>query len=136
LSVPLGGLSELDLENLANGFHKLHAQTYGHDALDEEIEVVNVRLSGFGALPDIEPTELEEGDGTPDAATASAYRNVWLPGDSDRTKVPIFQRDDLRVHNRVVGPAIIEEMGATTLLLSDQVMTVDKYGNLWMEENR
>lgn len=43
---------------------------------------------------------------------------------------PIYWRGDLPAGIGLVGPAIINEMSATTLVLPSQTVRVDAYGNL------
>jgi len=43
-----------------------------------------------------------------------ARRPVWLPEARDFVETPIYDRDALRPGNRFAGPAIVEQMDATT----------------------
>jgi len=45
----------------------------------------------------------------------------------------VFDRDRLGHGHRIAGPAVIEQMDATTLLLPGQRATVDPYLNLIIE---
>ena len=42
----------------------------------------------------------------------------------------IYDRAKLEAGNRIVGPAIVVEMDATTLILPDCAGTVDEFGNI------
>ncbi|MGX9230233.1 hypothetical protein ACWV95_36360 [Streptomyces albus] len=44
--------------------------------------------------------------------------------------VPVHRRDALRPGNRVTGPAVIEQMDTTTVLLPGDELTVDAHSNL------
>ncbi len=46
---------------------------------------------------------------------------------------PIYDRERLRPGNRIAGPAVIEQMDATTLLPPGMHATVDPIRNLLME---
>jgi len=46
---------------------------------------------------------------------------------------PLYARDRLDAGNRIEGPAIVEQMDATTFLPPGTVATVDPYLNLIME---
>jgi N-methylhydantoinase A len=48
--------------------------------------------------------------------------------------VPVLHRDALRARNRIEGPAIVEEMDSTTMVLPGQTARVDALGNLWLGE--
>jgi N-methylhydantoinase A len=55
-----------------------------------------------------------------------------LPGSRGRSRAAVFRRDLLRARNRIDGPAIVEEMDSTTLVLRGQRARVDRYGHLWI----
>jgi N-methylhydantoinase A len=61
-------------------------------------------------------------------------RSVLLPGSRRRRSVPVLDREALRARNRIEGPAIIQEMDSTTLVLAGQRARVDAFGNLWLGE--
>lgn len=42
----------------------------------------------------------------------------------------IFQRSSLDAGDKIVGPAIVEQLDTTILILPDQTALVDSYGNL------
>jgi N-methylhydantoinase A len=69
------------------------------------------------------------------SATASASasigsRDVWLPEAGTLVAVPVYDRERLEPGHRLSGPAIVEQMDATTLLLPGQTAAVDPYLNL------
>jgi N-methylhydantoinase A len=43
---------------------------------------------------------------------------------------PIFLRDGFKAGDRLLGPAVIEEVGATILLYPGDTMEVDQFGHL------
>ena len=46
---------------------------------------------------------------------------------------PVYERDLLASGNRLAGPALIDQLDATTLILPGQRATVDAYRNLLIE---
>ena len=134
LNVPLGGLDGRTLAKLSPSFHDLHAATYGHAAPDDPIEVVTLRLSAFGALERPEPAPIAEGRAEPDGEALTGSRSVLLPGARRRLSVPVYRRELLKAKNRLSGPALVEEMDATTLILAGQAGEVDRFGSLWLVE--
>jgi N-methylhydantoinase A len=63
-------------------------------------------------------------------------RRLILPTERGAVRAPAFRRELLRAGNRIDGPAVVEQMDATTLLLGGQRARVDAGGNLWIEEAR
>lgn len=132
LSVPLRDLTRSGVTGLAEGFHQMHARNYGHVAREESIEIVTLRLSGFGALPKPDPPPIQGGGREPPRGALVGRREMLLPG--GRRRVPLFIRGLLKARNRIVGPAIVEEMDSTTLILPGQEAKVDAYGSVWIRE--
>ncbi len=62
------------------------------------------------------------------------YRDVFLGGGFK--KFGIYLRDNLKPGNKIFGPAIIEQMDSTTLLLPGQILKVDEYENLIIENGK
>ena len=60
-------------------------------------------------------------------------RDVWLREASGFVSCPIYDRDGLAAGNRIEGPAIVEQMDATTLIVPGAIVTVDPYLNLLLE---
>jgi N-methylhydantoinase A len=60
-------------------------------------------------------------------------RDVWLAETEKFVACPVYDRERLGPGHRIAGPAIVEQMDATTLLLAGQTATVDPYLNLIVE---
>jgi N-methylhydantoinase A len=127
----LGAAPAAALERL---FAALHRRVYGH-ADEGPTEIIAFRVFAVGATPRprfdpgrpvARPTETA-------AARASATRLVWL-ATGRRAQCRIVQRAALRPGQRVAGPAVVEQMDTTTLVLEGQVARMDKYCNLVITE--
>jgi N-methylhydantoinase A len=134
LPIVLRGLSTRDLARVADDFHDLHERTYGHANREELVELVTLRLSGFGAIAAPPAPEVARGGSRPPADATIGTRSVLLPGSHRPRSVPVLQREALRARNRIDGPAIIQEMDSTTLVLAGQRARVDAFNNLWLGE--
>ncbi len=92
-----------------------------------------MRLVAFGLVD--KPVFPQSPDAGPDASLAlMEQRDVYFPEDSAFVETPVFNRDALRVGNVITGPAVIEQMDSTTLILPGQTATVDPHSNLSIEE--
>jgi N-methylhydantoinase A len=60
-------------------------------------------------------------------------REVWLAESRTFVACPVYAREELRCGNRFAGPAIIEQMDATTVVLPGMTAQVDPYLNLILE---
>ena len=59
-------------------------------------------------------------------------RPVWFNDDKPNS-TPVFARDDLPPEHEIIGPAIIEQLDATTVLHPGDRATVDRALNLHIE---
>lgn len=117
------------LKALGAGFERAHEQTYGYVASEEPIQAVTFRLEAAAA---VRRAEIRAHPPATDAVTAAqtGRRDVWLPEARDFVSCPVYDRERLGPGHRVDGPAIVEQMDATTLLLPGQTALVDRYLNL------
>jgi N-methylhydantoinase A len=129
IAVPSGPLSPQHLASLHEQFHAAHARAYGYAAPEDPIELVNVRLSAIGVSPKPRLHALPQGSG--DIAEAvKGHRQVWFSEASGFLPCPILDRSLLRWRDVIPGPAVIEELDATTVLHPGYQAGVDQYGNL------
>jgi N-methylhydantoinase A len=130
--LPAGPVTEATVDGLAAGFAAAHRQFYGFVAEDEPMQLVTFRAEAIGIVPkaDLRPT-TEAG---PDPGAAElGRRDVWLRERGAFVSCPIYDREKLVAGNRVEGPAIVEQMDATTLIVPFATATVDRYLNLLLE---
>jgi N-methylhydantoinase A len=111
-------------------FHRAHQKAYGFSRPDERIEGVNLRVTCIGKIPSIRLQKGESGGRDPEEAL-KGMRPVFFHGKWVDTK--IVSREKLRAGNRIEGPAVIEEMGSTTLIEPGDAAQVDPYGNIEIE---
>lgn len=115
------------LGDFLTGFAAAHRREYGYDIPGRGIEVVNCRLKAVGLIDKPRP-RFAGGTG---AATPKARRSVHF--DHGWVDTPIYDRAALAVGAVVEGPAVIDEMSATTVLPEGWRMSVDPAGNLILE---
>jgi len=65
--------------------------------------------------------------------TPFGQRQVYFKESGGYVTTALYQRDDLHSGDCIVGPAIIEQMDATTVLPPQMPLTVDKYGNMMVD---
>ncbi|MBT7731075.1 MAG: hydantoinase/oxoprolinase family protein [Rhodospirillaceae bacterium] len=115
------------LEVLLNRFYEQHERTYGHYTEKDPIEIVNIRLMALGrSSPKIDLLEEEPMVNFPDPVS---MRSVWFEADKS-TKTPIYSRNDLLFGHVLLGPAIIEQLDAVTVICPGDEVKVDGSRNL------
>ena len=117
---------------LAAAFIAAHQRLYGFAPDDEPIQLVTFRVEVSAIVP--KAAFSARPDAGPDASAAIAGRRfVWLPEAGGSVQTPIYDRARLRPGNIVQGPAIVEQMDATTLVLPGMTARVEPYLNLILE---
>ncbi len=119
-----------DAATLRARFFAVHELSYGYHNPDDAVELVNLRLTARGLLkPSTRPWHEGRASGAP---AAIATRDVWFDADAP-IATPIFDRETLRAGHAITGPAVIEQLDATTLVYPGDKMTVDAAFNLLIE---
>jgi len=129
IAAPSGG-PVVDLVALRQAFFREHERVYGYAAADEPVQVVAVRLTALGepepiALPRL-PTAAQP---EPDPARVGE-RSVYFDEAEGFVTTPIYRRERLLAGHCIAGPAVIEQMDSTTVILPGQDALVDAHGNL------
>jgi N-methylhydantoinase A len=134
LSVPLpgGAIDSAAIDALASGYAATHRQLYGFVAEGEPVQLVTFRAEATGIVRKTELRPAADTGHNPRGA-AIGRRNVWLSEAGEFVSCPLYARDRLAAGNRIEGPAIVEQMDATTFLPLGAVATVDAFLNLIVE---
>jgi N-methylhydantoinase A len=120
-------LADTSCADFLAGFAEAHRREHGYDVPGRPVEVVNCRLKAIGLI-DRPAIGFVSAGGPP---KPKATRQVHFDAGSVATQV--FERFDLAVGTRLSGPAIIDEMSATTLVPPGWTLSVDRAGNLLLE---
>jgi N-methylhydantoinase A len=111
-------------------FHREHERLYTFAQEDTPVEIVTLRVDAVGSFPSPALPELAPG-GHPEAAVV---QTVSLALETGRVTAPVYRRDGLGAGDTILGPAVIAQFDATTLLLPNQVAEVHRFGSLIVQE--
>ena len=127
LSVPVTEeqLAAGDRATIRSTFDQLYEHRYAYHSPDEPVEMINLRLTVYGRQPKLEFPRLARSANAP----PSARRDVYLGGTA-AVSTPVYRRDALAAGAVVAGPAIVQELGTTTVLFEGDVGTVADSGEL------
>jgi N-methylhydantoinase A len=127
---PPGEIDQSWAEAVADAFHDAHRSLYGYDfrgKADQQVEWVNLRVTGVGPLPRPEIREIGAAvKESPDDAEIGR-RDVYFDG---WTSARLYERSQLLAGHRIVGPAVVQEFGSTVPIHPGFAATVDPFGNL------
>ncbi|MFD4192756.1 hydantoinase/oxoprolinase family protein [Amycolatopsis thermoflava] len=127
--VPEGEITADTVAQLTKRFAAEHERMYGYSSAEDEVQVVTFRLRAIGEVSRAELHRAPLGDADASAAIR-ATREVYLPESGGFTECPVYDRRLLEPGHRVDGPAVVEQMDTTTLLLPGDVAVVDELRNL------
>jgi N-methylhydantoinase A len=120
------------LRPLADTFAAAHRRLYGFAADGEPVQLVTFRVEASAIVPKAAFTAAaDHGPGAREAIIG--HRQIWLPEAGGFVDCPIYDRTLLRSGNRFIGPAIVEQMDATTVVLPGMTARVEPYLNLILE---
>ena len=132
IAVPGGPVTAATIDHLAAAFAEAHRRMYGFVAEGEAVQLVTFRIEATGAVRKAAFTRHEEQG--PDASAAIiGTRDVWLPEAGGFVPCPVYDRDRLQAGNRIAGPAIVEQMDTTSVILPGMTGWVEQHLNLILE---
>ncbi len=106
IPIPVG---PIDMAAVRTAFDVAHDRQYDHSSPAGRVEMANIRLAALGRLP-----RPQNAPPAPQAARPARERAVHFAGKPQKTA--ILDRNGMTPGAVVLGPAIIEEGTATTLL--------------------
>ncbi len=120
-------LAAVDRSAIRTAFDALYERRYAHHSPDEPVEIVNVRVAVLGRRAVLKFPQL-----APGAAVNKPVRHRKVYSDDAATPLdcPVFWREHLGAGAVIEGPALIQEIGTTTVLFAGNRCTVAPSGEL------
>ena len=114
-----------DFDVIRARFDQLHQEHYGHSAPKEPVMMVNLRLSALCRFDKKLP--LASGWRDKDGGEHGRRKVIF-----EKEPVPcsIYLRSGFKPGDRLEGPAVIEDMGATILVYPGDKMQVNDFGHI------
>jgi N-methylhydantoinase A len=128
LSVPvtLKQLKAGDRKAVRKAFDALYEHRYSHHSPDEPVEMVNMRLGIVGKRAKLKFPRL----GKSRTVAPAVHRDVYFSDAKKPVRCPLYVRDQLKAGARIVGPALVQELGTTTVLFKNDECRVMPSGEL------
>jgi N-methylhydantoinase A len=123
-------IATADIASITKRFHHKHNDLFGYSLVDEgtPIELINLRLMCIGQT--IKPKlQLEAYDSTDPSGAFKKSRKCFLPRQRKFKEIDVFDGGKLTFGNKLVGPAIIEQVNTTTFVTPEYNLLVDEYGS-------
>ena len=121
--------TEADKETVRRAFDQAHLEVYAISAPNEIPEVVNLRVVSVSSVPHLALPDIEE-DGTSPQAAQTGSRMALFEETGAYVDTPLYDRALLKQGNVIQGPAIIDQLDSTTVLLPRQRAEVVRFGTI------
>ena len=121
--------TEADKETVRRAFDQAHLEVYAISAPNEIPEVVNLRVVSVSSVPHLVLPDIEEGGTSPQAAQTGS-RMALFEETGAYVDTPLYDRALLKQGNVIDGPAIIDQLDSTTVLLPRQRAEVVRLGTI------
>ncbi len=126
---PSGHLGQAEIVELVRRFHAGHEQAHGYASPDAPVEIVALRVVARSLVSKPAVSKGEAAGHDPRPAWIGT-RRVYFEEAAGFLQCPLYDRVRLLPGNRVKGPAILEQMDSTTVILPGQEAEVDPYRNV------
>ncbi len=131
LPLPAERLDEASLEAMIQRYHERHHQINGYAVPEHAVEIVNLRLVVTARRPPVPAERVTSARARP-ADAIRDRRPVWF-AETGFVETPVYDRTLLPVAGDFSGPAIVEQMDATTVVPPGAEAGTDAFGNLIIE---
>lgn len=135
IRVPLldGNITEESIHQTFKLFNDMHQNEYGHAFPEAAIEMVNIRVVGYGKMPKIKNEKMKS-DGDLSSALIKEKEVIFRVNDTLQTlKTNVYSRELLPVGEWINGPAIVLQKDTTTVIPPNTKAVVEEYGNILMK---
>jgi len=129
LTLPLPAGEVLDGGTLDRMFRAAYRETYGYDLPDNTVQLVNLRLVAESATASADWPKISTDGNGPAARRRDILDDTGLGRD-----VPVRPRAGVEPGTTLTGPLIIEDLGATILVLAGQTVQAAPSGVLIIAE--
>jgi N-methylhydantoinase A len=119
----------INLEEINKNFHSTYEQQYGHSTPEGPCEFINLRLIAVGkilkskSMKSIDKKNIKE----------KSSRKIIF--NKKNYETDILDRQIIETNEKFIGPIVIEEETATTVIPPNYSLIKDDYGNLIINKN-
>jgi len=138
ITVPLGSgkawISDEDISNAANAFHKAHETLHTFANPGNPVFIMNVRLEAVTYTKKIQAKRLTLSKKDPELALKGT-RPVYFEDRGGVIEAPIYEGMLLSCGNVISGPCVIEEPATNVVIYPGQSARLDEYDNYTLTFN-
>jgi N-methylhydantoinase A len=128
VQVPLADIGATGFDTFMKNYAQAHEREYGYVVEDRAVQIINCRAQAVGQVIKA-PLARRAVSGTVQDARAGS-RKAYFGARHGWLDTPVYDRDKLPAGAQFAGPALVEEMSATTVIGVGHGARIDDYGNL------
>jgi N-methylhydantoinase A len=117
---------ERSIQSTLENFHESHQRLYTFAQRDTPVEIVSLHVAAIGYMARPRLAPVHSSGGVEDAVL---HNQLVHFSDGDR-ECPVFDRSKLGAGHIVLGPAIVQQLDSTTLLLPGEKAEILEYGSM------
>ena len=138
LPIPVTGFRQGQWAALAPAFHAEHQRRFGHCDPAAPVEIVSLGVTARGVIDTPELPRPDKGGKEPPVGAKSGSRRVYFEADGGGAwhDCGVWNREALLAGNEIDGPAVVEEVSATTVLYPGDRGRIDEFGGLIVDVGR
>jgi N-methylhydantoinase A len=118
----------LDPEQVAAEFHRQHDLLFGYSSPAMPVELLAARITTLGHTEKPATRDLVGGERDAERALRGT-RSVWSPRARAMAETPVYDGSALGAGATLAGPAVVELMNTTILVLEGFDLVVDRFGS-------
>ncbi len=130
IRVPLQRQDAGDADRIKAAFTEVYERLYSFSSKDA-VQIVNFGLSAIGDI--VYPKIITDDYAGEDPSSAIIGSRSVRESATESADYTLYDREKLHYGNIITGPAIVEQMDSTTIILPGQTARVDKYLNIIIE---
>lgn len=130
IRVPVDRETLKDISGIRDAFTEVYKRLYSFSSKDA-VQIVNFGLSAVGDI--VYPKIVADAYSGEDASLAVIGSRSVRESEDSFAEYTLYDREKLHYGNIITGPAIIEQMDSTTIVLMGQTAKVDAYLNIIIE---
>lgn len=127
LNIPILDEQLPSLDKIDQMFRDKYSQLYGYELAENPTELVNIRL--VASLP----PRLKELPGYSSQRKAARSTRQLIESDGTIVHAPVLNREAIVQGSEILGPCIVEDMGATVRVMKGQILRGSDTGSLIVE---
>jgi N-methylhydantoinase A len=118
---------------LKEAFRREHHTRYGYSYPSREIELVTLRLRASMRTPDAKLAKRVLSGLPLASANGLPAEKIPIPANGKRLLAGVYPRESLRPGKKLIGPAIVTEYSATTVIPVGKAFWLDRHANLLIQ---